>query len=434
MKGTAMARNPGHELPAWWQQTRALYCPAAGGAGSALMSFGLVRSDDFLSGFELERQISSWSELPLLLERAQSMGSNVIYLVDYWEGGYHNKGDYRIRNDFGGPEAFTEAVRTVHQRGGRVILYLEAFIVSRESAAIGRSHGPDWAMMNHDGSYQSYPTIPHPYYQMWPGQGSGWSDYLASVAERLIREHDVDGFHLDSYGCQAGWFDHHPKHPEGLEPGGFNAAAVELMVEFRSRIRAAKPDAIVMMEGSDLHDLHQASDGGQDWSFEWFQKKSWSSDLINPVFTADYSLPRMERILASGCGLSLGSWWHGPIPDQSFVSALADVDVRFKGTGWVEQFATREPVRDLWWCYNVLVANGLIQPQAVDIDWLKPMVQPFPFPVDPCMSSEAGLERWRKTVAAIARLYAAIDPEKARTPARYLKCLMDRENRGRLVL
>jgi len=46
--------------------------------------------------------------------------------------------------------AFREGIERVHRRGGRVIAYLEAFIISRDTE-LGRTAGPRWAMMDENG-------------------------------------------------------------------------------------------------------------------------------------------------------------------------------------------------------------------------------------------------------------------------------------------
>ena len=75
-------------------RTRSLYCPAfCGGAGSGLMQYlgpGLMDRG-------IAPRITSFRELPKLLQEARRLGNDVIYLVDYWEGGYFNKGDYLPR-------------------------------------------------------------------------------------------------------------------------------------------------------------------------------------------------------------------------------------------------------------------------------------------------------------------------------------------------
>jgi len=428
------------EQPSWWQRTRSIYCPAAGGAGSALMSFALSVKDNDLAGALLDDSMGSWADLDRIYSEAEAAGSSVLYLADFWEGGYHHKGDYHIREDFGGPAAFTRAVQSVHARGGKVIVYLEAFIIARNSD-VGLAHGTEWAMTNFGGSYQDYWGIHHGFYQMWPGKGSGWNDYIASVAERLIRDHDVDGIHLDSYGCQFGWFSHNPAHPDGLTPGAFDAGAVDLVIEVRDRVRAIKPEAVVMMEGSDGRNLLAACDGGQDWSLGWYQTKEWVRSEPAKIFTSEYSLPRMTRILALGLNVSIARWWNQGWPDEALVNRVKAFEPppsaahrKWTRESWLTQFEIREPVRDLFWCFNAVYANGLAQPGQIDIDWLREKTPPFPAPPDPYMGTDEAKKRWGATTHTVLELLEKLDPETARTPGAYLRETIERATAGLIAL
>jgi len=181
------------DSPAWWVGMRSVYASFdLSGAGGPLMKFP---SDD------IKKKLGTFERLPVLLEEGRRLGCNCVYLISYWHPDYAgNKGDYRIRTDLGGPAAFREGAEKVHAAGGRIILYLEPFIITRKSE-VGRENGRAWCMKDARGNPQTYYGNAK-YYLMWPGEGSGWSEYIIQVAERLVREFKVDGFHLDSYGCQ----------------------------------------------------------------------------------------------------------------------------------------------------------------------------------------------------------------------------------------
>ncbi len=79
------------EIPAWFRDQGAIYSFSGAGAGSIFMEYPAQ---------DLKTRISSFLEIPKLLEEAQSLGTNIVYLWDYWqgtpEGGrpqYWNKGD-----------------------------------------------------------------------------------------------------------------------------------------------------------------------------------------------------------------------------------------------------------------------------------------------------------------------------------------------------
>jgi len=451
-----------HRLPAWWQKTRSLYCPLPAGAGSALMSFGIEFNTSDKSREEIDRliesskkpdytnpkgselnclaitdQIKSFTQLPEYLHQARRVNTNLIYLADYWEGGYFNKGDYIPRPDLGGPEAFREGIKAIHELGGKIIIYLEPFIVSRQTSRIGREKGKNWAIMDRDGKHYPYYMLPiadYTYYIMWPGKGSGWSKYLADLAEHMLVEYDVDGFHLDDYGFVQGWMDHHPDHTDGLEPGEFDVRAVDMVYDFCKRVKDVKPEAVVMMEGSEREDLMAACDGAQHWLFSYLSQKPWFREKPYKIFTSEFSLPQMEKILASGYNVSIAHWWLQPVPDQQMIDRLKKAEISPVGNSWIEQTFTRNPVRDLWWCYNVLFANGLATPKDIYMEWLKEKVPPFPLPCDPYLDSDEGKSRWKSTVSEVLSGLEKMDLKNAVTPAQYLGKLISKAEKNLLAI
>lgn len=100
--------------------TPAGMAPSRAGVAAAKQNEGQL--DVF---FVAQGPIQSFRELPELLREAQGLGSEVLYLWDYWEGTaeggdppYFNKGDYWPRTDLGGEQAFIEGIRGVHRDGG----------------------------------------------------------------------------------------------------------------------------------------------------------------------------------------------------------------------------------------------------------------------------------------------------------------------------
>jgi hypothetical protein len=339
------------DVPVWWQTTRAFYCPwENSGAGSSLMQFKASRD----KGFE------SFADLDKVLDDAARLGTKVLYLVGYWEPDYEHKADYRPKLRWGGDEAFRKGIEKVHQRGGRVILYLEAFIISRKTA-LGQTEGPKWAMMDAAGKYYSYYATGDRFYLMYPGKGSGWTDYLAGVAGRLARDYRIDGVHLDSYGLQWGWKDYNPAHPDGKDPESFNRGAVELVRRVRQELRRYVPDAVVILEGAEQTALLDACDGAQIESLAVLNRKPWARAGRYPIFTSSFSLEEMQRILDQGHNLALSPWWFQARPrGRDEKSLLNKTD---KNSRW-------DQIEALHRYDNILRANGLVPEPPADFDGL----------------------------------------------------------------
>jgi len=343
------------ESPRWWQDTRAIYASFdLSGAGGPLMKFP---SDD------VRKKLGTFENLPRLLDEARQLGGNCIYLNSYWEPEYENKGDYEIRRELGGPEAFRKGVEAIHRRGGRIILYLEPFIVTRTSQ-VGRRSGTDWCMKDAQGNPQTYYGRSR-FYLMWPGDGSGWTEHIVAVAERLVRQYGVDGFHLDSYGCQWDLVDHDPRHT-----GSFNHGAIHLVRTMRQRIQRVRPDAVVILECCERTELLDLCDGGQIESGAWLYspvkvllEKPWGRSHKYKAFTAHYSMQEMDRILELGYNLSLSPWWFETNTDpRDFERMHRRMEDRDE---WIRR------VRILWNWDNLLYVNGRPRPADVDLFQLR---------------------------------------------------------------
>lgn len=340
------------ESPQWWQQTRSIYASFdLSGAGGPLMKFP---SDD------IRKKLGTFHNLPILLAEARKLACNCVYLISYWHPDYAgNKGDYQIRTDLGGDKAFKEGVAKLHEQGGRIILYLEPFIITKTSD-VGRKHGKAWCMKDERGNPQTYYGNAK-YFLMWPAEGSGWAEYITSVAERLVRDFGVDGFHLDSYGCQWDLKDHDPQHQ-----GSFNSGAISLVETMRQRIRAINPDAVIILECCERIELLDVCDGGQIESGAWLyspvkvlNEKPWVAEKKYKAFTSHYSMAQMDKILDMGYNFSLSPWWFEVnTTEEDFETMRRHIT---RPGDWIKR------VRILWNWDNLLYINNLPRPAGIDL-------------------------------------------------------------------
>lgn len=392
--------------PEWWRKAWSIYCPAEqSGAGSALMKFW---------GPSLSDAIDDFRQLPGLLSDARRLGSNIVYLVGYWEGGYEHKISYVPRSDLGGPEAFRDGVKAVHDAGGRIIVYVEAFIITRRDPFSQRI-APAWAMMDEKGNFYDYPHTHDRFFCMYPGPGSGWADYLARLCAGLVRDYDVDGVHLDSYGYQTGWRDYNPRHPGADDPAMFDRYAVELVKKVRSAMRNVRPDTVVMIEGDEFTALLDVCDGAQDECLAVLKRKSWAEQHKYKVFTSEFSLAQMDRILDFGYPVSLAPWWMYEPPSEKTLAKLRDARIDLAG----DYRTAGKRMRDLWRVYNYVYANGGRLDGPYTIEQLGREIMPWT--IDKLTwSQEKRQQVWDDIVRQVIDKYKALDPAKAKTPAQYL--------------
>jgi hypothetical protein len=312
------------DVPNWWKTARGFYCPFTdSGAGSSLMKYN--------AGGNLLDRIENFRNLPKVLDEARKLGTNVLYVVDYWEPGYEYKGEYVPWEKAGGGEAYRDGIEAVHKAGGRVIVYLEAFIVSRRTEW-AKTVGYKWAMKDENGEFYPYYHTGDRFYLMWPGEGSGWTDHIVGLAVDMVRKYGIDGVHLDSYGVHQVLKDYNPDHPDGTEPNAFNKNALALIKRMRAEMRKYNPDAIVILEGAEHEDFLKACDGAQIESLTVLKKKKWYDARKYPIFTSSWELAEMEAILDEGYGLALSSWWLRAEPrgrDRKRLQAQTDKRNRF---------------------------------------------------------------------------------------------------------
>jgi hypothetical protein len=314
---------------------------APAGGGIAAVQRNEDQMDAFLFG---QGRLSSFRDLPRILEEARDLGTNIVYLWDYWETSpfapiphYFNKGDYIPRRDLGGEQALIDGIRAVHAQGGKVILYLEPFIIAKDSI-LGRAVGNSWAGLD--------PFL-HPYEHYGPttytmcAPFDPWQAYVAGTAARFVaspdvpppfpftfgRGYDADGVLLDSWDWQLNW-------PMGTSGGTFfdahefTAGAVGLVQRVRSTVRFFKPDAIVMGETTS-GPMGRVWDGGLSADFThlwWFNKIYWADQMNegriagSPVrygapgmnwFSNGHDLNEMNQVWAAGHSLALCSNWPG---------------------------------------------------------------------------------------------------------------------------
>lgn len=307
--------------PEWLRWAGGLYCPAPRTAGSALLQFADPKH-------ALSQQIQSFRQLPELLANARTLGTDILYLVDWYEGRSDldptnycwNKGDYLVRSDLGGEEAFIDGIAAVHAQGGRVLLYLEPFVVEKGSA-LGRTEAERWAIRTAEG----FPEEPYPdAWKMCPACAP-WVEHLASVAARVTERYGADGLHLDSFGYQRGWSCVETSH--GHAPGDpevFEAGCKSLVERLHREITMRRPDAAIMTEGPKLPGLFRWASASQEWGIGVLsQRWVWKAAGQVAVFTSGWNIEDLYQIVALGHRISLGADYWLTAPTETLAQTLA---------------------------------------------------------------------------------------------------------------
>jgi hypothetical protein len=298
------------DTPTWLREAGGLY--AYGGEGGG----GIYQQQKTIT---LKERIGSFDKLPQLLDEAQRLGTTVVYLYDYWQGAeegnrppYWNKGDYVPRADMGGPAAFKAGIANIHARGGRVILYVEPFIVFRYSE-LGKTVGEQWAGRDLNGNlYSQYPDN----YTMC-SRSEAWQDYVTKVSQKLVREYGADGIYLDSWGWQWNWSCLTQQENQPMSAAAWNQGVLELTDQLRSAIRQINPEAVVLTESFNQL-LLQHIDGALDASFAWHFDLNGGRLVSSPgryafpqanIFSNGRDLNQLNQVYVAGYNLALGPIW-----------------------------------------------------------------------------------------------------------------------------
>ena len=242
--------------PSWARDTPGWFLPNTISAGSCMLAFEPVWIES--------SHLKSFRDLPRLLTQAKSLGTEAIYLVDWYEGlpgsppynWWSNKGDYIPRSDQGGAAALKDGIAAVHALGGRIIFYIEGFIIQKASN-VGKRHGADWSIMVPGG------PLAHPYSDCWKPcpAAKGWVEYFESVARRMGQD-GADGLFIDSYGYQRDYKCVSRRHGHPIGSGEvFNAGAARLLRRARAALQSERPEAILLTEGPLLKELFEHTDG-----------------------------------------------------------------------------------------------------------------------------------------------------------------------------
>lgn len=329
------------DIPAWLLESGALYSTKRSGSGACYMA--LPNTTD------LSAKLSNFRDLPKLLEEARSFGTEVLMLVDYysqadiagenirqdWLGFaqdyYWNKGDYIPREDLGGEEAFIDGIRAVHEQGGKIIVYVEPYIVFQYSQ-LGKAMGEKW------GAHQVNGSLDQTYIMNYTMQAANeaWQNKVIEICRHLVRDYDVDGIFLDSVGWQ--WNRLYYTESEGLvySMQEYNEGLMTINERVRNAIREIKADAVVISE-SGSGKMIGRNDGGftADWG-GWGNRTGNDKIVLSPttyayptanLMSAGTTVNELNQVFAAGMSLALCDYW---LDDVAYIRQLVDIRRKYK--------------------------------------------------------------------------------------------------------
>ena len=316
----------GTDVPSWWLDAAGVYSTHPGAGGPFTFWYGTGRIPTFINSFD---------RLDEVLDESRLYGIDVILLQDWYEcperGNPNipeswwndksldpyswNKGDYFPREDMGGADAFRTGIENVHEKGGKVIVYVEPYIILYWSR-LAESEAKNWFATDVFGrrreDYQyNFSMVP---------SFEKWQNKLATICGDLVRDYGVDGIYLDSLGWQ---FSHVNSVSEEngriISPEDYDAGWVTLMKKVRSAVKSVKPDAVVLAE-SGCGPMLYTIDGGWTSDYAWGETTSANGLSGSPlrysrsslgVFTNGETVEEMNQVFAAGYSLAVSDPWRG---------------------------------------------------------------------------------------------------------------------------
>jgi Tachylectin/Domain of unknown function (DUF6259) len=357
--------------PEWLRAAPAIYTPGGGGAGGIYLSLPPRNLGPWNGEIYC---IGNFQDLPKLLGEAQSLGTNVLYLVDYWDlplecqqqppaPPYFNKGDYEPRSDLGGPTAFVDGIKEVHRLGGRVLLYVEAFCVY-PCSKVGNQNGQAWGGRDLDGQLWGFdkPTkekpdppnqVDYPFTFEMVAPFQGWQDYMVSVAERLVGQYGADGIFLDSYAWQMNRPMYNKAENRAYSAQEYSVGVLNLVGRVRESIQRINPEAVVIGETT-AGPIARHWDGGLNADLGFGNIWSPDGDPLSPenqhaperliaspvrygipevrMFGNGHSLNGLHQMYAAGHGLALCNIQNGGFmaDNAAHIHTMAQIRTQYR--------------------------------------------------------------------------------------------------------
>lgn len=315
-------------IPTWFKEAGGIYSFSGGGAGGIYMKY---------PGRQLYNTIKNFKDLPLLLDEAHSLGTDIVYLWNYWEGfssddkrPYPNKGDYIPLSSLGGEKDLKIGIEEIHKRGGRIIVYVEPFIISKNSR-IGKKYGELISIRYPNGKLMEFYKNT---YTMNP-YSAVWRKHLKAIVKRLVGEYDVDGIFLDSYSWRMN--NAFISNEEGIKRTAleYSVGMLDLIREIRGLVQQIKSDAIVMGETTS-GPVWQCWDGGLSADFAWQIEDNKGRIVTSPIkygmpqvnfISNGRNLSQLNQIFAAGHNLAL-SYHH--LSDSVYIKKLMNIRQQYK--------------------------------------------------------------------------------------------------------
>jgi hypothetical protein len=198
----------------------------------------------------------NYPSLAKLADVADQRGLDIVGLFGWAHGGHdHLYPDYHPDPQMGGEAALRQALKEVHRRGKRAIIYANGYLEERDTE-FWRTQGKHLALIQENGvsvqeRWHKYRNAPYYQFDVACLATQGWYDRMLSLA---IQANDLgaDGILFDQLGGRGAMACYGEGHGHPVPAMVYGEDRVRLLRRIADHMRQLNPDFIVMTEG--LHD------------------------------------------------------------------------------------------------------------------------------------------------------------------------------------
>lgn len=187
-------------------------------------------------------------------DAAEERGLDIVGLFGWAHGGHDRfYPDYYPDPERGGEESLREAVKGIHARGLRTIMYVNGQLIDQNGTQFWPDTGKFITMTRKDGSLVSETW--HKYYDA-PARTHGracfgcdvWRKRMLSLA-RQAHDYGADGIIYDQLATRSPMFCYSPDHGHSVPAVVVEQDRLDFITEIRNAMSAIDPEFVVMTEG-----------------------------------------------------------------------------------------------------------------------------------------------------------------------------------------
>jgi hypothetical protein len=199
-----------------------------------------------------------YKDIPSLYDEAEAAGLKTIFLLGWERGGFARRWpDYMVDERMGGERLLKDGITYVHQKGGKVIMFLSYSLIDRQSSFYLNGPGANCTMKDiwneeipfsetycGEGTYRKVGNPPMPMYRACPGSKE-WQEKMLESADVCL-DLGADGVLYDLGGLPA-YFCYDKGHNHA-KPSFACESKARHFHEIQDHIRSAGDDHISLME------------------------------------------------------------------------------------------------------------------------------------------------------------------------------------------